>query len=366
MDSSLPRLRRRSALGLITAAAASASAPGVFAAPRRVRYVLGIPTMSVAVANQTSIPRLLGYYDQENVNVDPVLAGAAGVSGAIQFVAAGDQDIGSGAYSPLMARAVQGQDMGVAFFYQQVRAYVVEIAVIADKPIRSVADLKGKLIGVPALGNEGVAMTRYAAREARLDPDNDIRMIAVGSGAQAGQALRSGQVDAYVAPRSQIAQLEGLGLSMRGLPGSPRFKDLFGPGLFARRDYIRKNRQAVVGVGRAVAKSTLFLIHNPEAAIRLHWKAHPEQVPQGIAPDKALQDNLRVLRVQIQTLRLQEQDTHGQFGYFRPQSLAAMLDVFGWNKVANPSDYFTNDLIAEINAFDQAKVIEQARTFKLT
>jgi len=350
----------------MAAGSAAAVVPGVFAAPAKpVRYILSIPTMSVIVANQTSIPKALGYYDQEGVRVEPVLAGAAGIAGAIQLVSTGSQDIGSGSHSPMMARAAQGQDMGVAFFYSQVRRFQVVIAVLADHPARTIADLKGKLIGVPTLANEGAVMVRYAAREANLNPDTDIRLIAVGAGAQAGQALRSSQVDAYIAPRAQITQIEALGITMRSLPSSPRFQDLFGPGLFARRDYIKQNRATVVGVARAVAKSTLFLINNPEAAIRLHWKTHPEQVPQGIPEEKALSDGLRVLRTQIETLKVDEQGPGSQFGYYRPQSVAALLDVFGWNSVANPSLYFTNDLITEINNFDRKAIVEQARGYKV-
>jgi NitT/TauT family transport system substrate-binding protein len=356
---------RRAVLRLLAAGSAAAVTPAVFAARARpVRYILSIPTLSVIVANQTSIPKALGYYDEEGVRVEPVLAGAAGIAGAIQLVSTGSQDMGSGSYQPMMARAAQGQDMGVAFFYSQVRSYQTVIAVQADNPARSIADLKGKLIGVPTLANEGAVIARFAAREANMNPDTEIRLIAVGSGAQAGQALRSKQVDAYVAPRSQITQIEGIGITMRSLPGSPRFKDLFGPGLFARRDYIKKHRSTVVGVGRAVAKSTVFLMTNPEAAMRLHWKIHPEQVPQGIPEEKALTDGLRVLRAQIETLRVDEQGPGNQFGYYSPQSLASLLDVFGWNSVSNPGDYFTNDLIAEINNFDRKAVIEQARSFK--
>ena len=360
---SVPSPGRRAALQL----AAAATAVGVMparAAPATVRYILSIPTMSPAVANQTSIPKVLGFYDQENLRVEPVLAGAGGITGAVQLVAKGDQDIGSGSYTLVMSRAAAGQDLGLTFFYEQIRAYPTEIAVLSDHPARSVLDLKGKLIGVPTLANEGVAMVRYAAREAGLNPASDVRLIAVGSGAQAGQALRSGQVEAYVAPRSQIRQLESLGIVLRALPNPPRFKDLFGACLFARRDYIARNRKTVVGVGRAVAKSTVFLMNNPEAAIRLHWKTFPEQVPQGVAPEKALQDSLRVMQAQIEGLSFQDNDTVRKFGYFRPQSVAALLDVFGWNAVQNPSDFFTNELIEEINAFDVAKIAELAKGYR--
>ena len=355
---------RRQALRWASAATAVGVLPLPLRAATTVRYILSIPTMSPAVANQTSIPKVLGFYDQENLRVEPVLAGAGGITGAVQLVAKGDQDIGSGSYTPVMARAAAGQDLGLSFFYEQIRVYPTEVAVLADHAARSIVDLKGKLIGVPTLANEGVAMVRYAARDAGLNPA-DIRLIAVGSGAQAGQALRSGQVDAYVAPRSQIRQVESLGIMLRPLPNPPRFKDLFGACLFARRDYIARNRKTVVGVGRAVAKSTVFLINNPEAAIRLHWKVFPEQVPQGVAPEKALQDSLRVMQAQIEGLSFQEGDTVRKFGYFRPQSVAALLDVFGWNAVQNPSDYFTNDLIDEINSFDAAKIAEQARNYRV-
>ncbi len=358
---------RRDALRVLSAGALAALVPPSLraATPAKVRYILSIPTLSVAVANQTSIPRQLGYYDEESVSVEPVLAGAAGITGAVQLVAKGDQDIGSGSYTPVLSRAAAGQDMGVSFFYQQIRMYPTEVAVLVSHPARSIADLKGKLVGVPTLANEGVAMIQFAARELGLNPASDIRLIAVGAGSQAGQALRSGQVEAYVAPRSQITQLESLGITLRSLPGSPRFKDLFGASLFARRDYLKKNRKVVVGVGRAIAKSTVFLINNPEAAIRLHWKTHPEQVPQGIPPEKALSDALRVMRAQIETLVFQDNDGSKRWGYFRPQSVASVLDVFGWGAVQNPSDYFTNDLIDDINAFDAAKIAAQAKAYKV-
>src|SRR5690606_16814360 len=161
-------------------------------------------------------------------------------------------------------------------------------------------------------------------------------------GAQAAQALRSGQVAAYVAPRGQIAQIEHRAGPVRPLPLPPRLREVFGPGLFARREFLEKNRSTAVGIGRAVAKSTLFLLNNPEAAIRRHRKAHPAQVPQGVSQEQALQDALKVLRVQTEVLRFQEHGTARQFGYYRPESLTALLDVFGWSdKVSDPQRYFT-------------------------
>jgi NitT/TauT family transport system substrate-binding protein len=363
----LSTLRRRDALTWLAGAGASAAAPALRAAePKRVRYILSIPSMTSIVANQTSIPRLLGYYEAEGVRVEPVLAGAAGVTGAVQLVATGDQDIGSGSYTPMMTRAAEGQDMGLACFYLQVRNYAMTYAVPADSALRGIADLRGKLIGVPTLANEGVPLSRFLARDAGMDPQADLRFIAVGAGAQAGQALRSRQIDVYVAPRSQVTQIETMGIALKVLPLPTRMRELFGVGLFARRDYLKSQRATAVGVGRAVAKSTIFAMSNPEAAVRLHWKAYPEQMPQGMPPEQALDNAVKTLRTQFEGLRFQEHESGvTQYGRYRPEAVAAVLDVFGWSaKIANPQSYFTNDLIDEINAFDREKIVQQARAWR--
>lgn len=360
-------IRRRATLGLLAGSAATLALPTLHAAaPRRVRYVLAIPTMGLPTANQTSIPRLLGYYEQEGISLEPVLSGAGGISAAVQLVATGDQDIGSGSLTPMMERAAQGQDLGLSFFYNQIRAYHMVIGVPPDSPVKTVQDLKGKLIGVPTLANEGVVVTRFVARDAGMNVDTDVRLIAVGAGAQAAQAVRSNQVAAYVATRGQLAQIERLGISFRPLPLPSKLGELFSAGLFARRDFLQKNRSVAVGVGRAVAKSTLFLLNNPEAAVKLHWKAYPEQVPQGVAPEKALQDALQVLKVQMDVLRFQDHETTRRLGAYRPESVNTLFDVFGWaGKVGSPEQYFSNALVEEINAFDSAKVIEQARNYRV-
>lgn len=364
MFSTSAPIHRRQSLALLAGTACAIGAPPALAQARRVKYILSIPTMSPIVANQTSVPTALGYFEEEGIRLDPVLAGAAGIVGATQLVASGDQDIGSGSYFPLLTRASEGQDMGLSFFYLQVRSYAMAIAVNDDSPVKSIDDLRGKLIGVSTLASEGVPVSKFVARNAGMS-EAEFKFIAIGAGAQAAQAMRSRQVEAYAGPRSQIAQAEVAGLKLRYLPLPSRLRDLFGVGLFARRDFLAKNRATVVAVGRAVAKGTLFVISNPEAAIRLHWKAYPQQVPQGLPFEQALANARSTLDVQLASVRFQEYEKVDRFGEYRPESTAALLDVFGW-KLPDPQRYFTNDLIAEINAFDRNKVIEQARAFKVS
>lgn len=358
---------RRQFLMQLASSAAVIASPKALAQTKRVRLVLALPTMSPVLANQTSVPEALGYFAQEGIRVEPVLAGAGGTSGAAQLVATGDQDIGSGSYSPLLSRIAEGQNLGLQYFYQQVRTFSLAMAANADGSVKTPQDLKGKLIGVANLGSETIAMAKYVARSVGLNPDTDIRFIAIGGGAQAAQAIRSKQVDIIAAPRAQISQIESLGIPLHYLTLPTKLRDLFGPGLYTRLDYIEKNRSTVVSMGRAVAKGTLFMLTNPEAAIRLHWKAYPQQVSQSIAFDKALEIALKTLVVQIEGLRFQPHESVTRFGEFRAESIAAVTDVFGLSaKSADVSRLFSNDLISEINSFDRDAIIQQARSYKVS
>ncbi|MEJ0071881.1 MAG: ABC transporter substrate-binding protein [Pseudomonadota bacterium] len=62
---------------------------------------------------------------------------------------------------------------------------VVDWAVVAleDGPIKTMADLKGKTIGVYSLASGGVPFLRAYLRANGIDPEKDVQMIAVGAGA---------------------------------------------------------------------------------------------------------------------------------------------------------------------------------------
>ena len=358
--------KRRHVLALAMAPVLGGATRALAAEPTVVRYVSAFPVLSLVVANQTSLPRHLGYYEEEGVKVEFALSAAGGTTGAVQLVASGDQDIGSGSMSPVLSRAALGQDMGIVFFYNQLREFNTHVGVNPASGIKTMAELKGKLVGVPTLAGEGTLVARYIAREAGLDADKDLRFIAVGVGAQALHALKTNQVAALVMTSGNFAQMETLGFTFTNLPLPPSARGLFGPGLFARRDFIQKNRKAVIGVARAVAKSTLFLITNPEAAIRIHWKLYPEQVPQGIPPEQALRDALHVLKAQAEGLNFAEGDKTRQWGTYTPQSWVKFVDYLNLSdKLKDPSPYFTNELAAEVNAFDRQKVISQAQNFRM-
>lgn len=354
------RLFAGAALSLLLAAT-SAHAQG----QTTVRYIIALPAMLLVTANQTSIPTLLGFYAEEGLKIEATAAGQGGVSVATQLVASGKQDVGSGTHSAIMARAAEGKDLGLSFFYNQIRDFHYVIGTLPNSGVKTMADLKGKQIGVDTLATEGAVIARYFARTAGLDPDRDVTLVAIGRGAQALQAIQSGQVAAISNLEAAFAPMIAAGQEFAFLPLPAGTEKVFGPGLFARREYIEANRKVLVGLGRAVAKSTLFMLHNPEAAVRLHWKMFPEMKPQGIPEEKALKEALNTLRLQSKGYAFLA-DEPQLFGRYRPESWHAYLKVYGLSsKIPNPELFYTNALVEEMNNFDRQKIIDMAKSYRV-
>ena len=72
-------------------------------------------------------------------------------------------------------------------------------------------DLKGKKIGVPAIGSDGHNFARRFLRDAGMDPEKDVTFLAVGLGPDAVAAFKVGQLDAVMAIEPVQTVLETLG-----------------------------------------------------------------------------------------------------------------------------------------------------------
>ncbi|MCC6304230.1 MAG: ABC transporter substrate-binding protein [Rhodobacteraceae bacterium] len=359
---------RRQLLALLGAGtmAGAAFGPGRLFAQTltRLKYMFAFPSISNTVSNQTSIPLYYGMYKE--AGLEPEFSpSSGGPNVSIQLVASGDQDIGSGVVEPVLERAAQGDDLGIVYFYNQIRRNNTVIVVNPGGPIQTLAGLAGKTIGVTALGSGPEKIIRLALEENGVNPETQVSFIDVGIGAQALTALRNGDVDAYTASIGTVSTMEALGEQFRQLPMPSWVNDIIGPGLFTSRRYLEANRATVVAVGRIVARSTVFVLNNPEAAIRIHWSLFPEQVPTGQAFDAALARTLVGMERQVEVLRFQDGDTVRKFGYMSPESIDRYLRVIRVrDRISDPGHYFTNDLVDEINDFDAQEMIDLARNFK--
>lgn len=111
--------------------------------------------------------------------------------------------LGSG---PAMAFAVKGAPIiAVAAFANEPRN--IGVTVGPDLPIKTVADLKGKLIAISTTGSLTEWLVKRIGTAEGWGPDA-IRMVAIGDAVQQTAALRSGQVDGLMGAMENGYQLE--------------------------------------------------------------------------------------------------------------------------------------------------------------
>jgi len=82
---------------------------------------------------------------------------------------------------------------------------------LGGKGIDSVADLKGKVVGIAAAGSGLEAYTRVILQKNGLDPDKDVTLVANGVYQQAYASLQNGQVAATIIHQPFVALAESKG-----------------------------------------------------------------------------------------------------------------------------------------------------------
>jgi len=74
-----------------------------------------------------------------------------------------------------------------------------------------IKDLKGKRIGVPAIGSEGHNFARRFVKDAGLDPEKDVTFLAVGLGPDALAGFKAKQIDGIIALEPVLTLLQHTG-----------------------------------------------------------------------------------------------------------------------------------------------------------
>jgi NitT/TauT family transport system substrate-binding protein len=176
-------------------------AAAVLAAPTLLRaQSLEKPKLSIAVGGKNllyylplTIAEQLGYFKAEGL--DLTIVDFAGGARALQAVVGGSADVVSGAFEHTVNMQFKGQPMRA--FVLQGRAPMIVLGVNPKTMpnYKTVADLKGKKIGVTAPGSSTNVMVNFILAKAGLKP-SDVSIVGVGAGQGAVAAMRSGQIDA--------------------------------------------------------------------------------------------------------------------------------------------------------------------------
>ncbi|MDP1898853.1 MAG: ABC transporter substrate-binding protein [Rubrivivax sp.] len=178
-----------------------AGSAALLAAPAFVRaQALEKPKTTIAVGGKNllyylplTIAERRGYFTAEGLELS--IVDFAGGARALQAVVGGSADVVSGAFEHTVNMQHKGQRMRAFVLQGRAPQIVLGINPKTMPGYKTVADLKGKKIGVSAPGSSTNVMVNFILAKAGLKP-SDVSIIGVGTAQGAAAAMRSGQIDA--------------------------------------------------------------------------------------------------------------------------------------------------------------------------
>jgi len=369
-----PWSRRRAlkAAGLAGAAAfapAALSAPAIAQSRRKVTLVYGVQTIdSPADDFFAAIPLGLGLYAEEGLDVR--IETVAGAGAAVNLLVSGQAQFATHGTAGLL----DGVDKGAPIqgFTCEIPGFIESIAVLADGPIKTFDDLKGKTIGVSANAGAPVYMVKAVMRERGWNPDADASLLAVGTGLPALDALRRNRVQAIVEWDTIYGLFEFYGAKFRFLRPPPIPTLGFAHTTNATIALIAKDPQMVVGLARAIAKAIVYMAAAPpDELTNLHYKMFPASRPAGLSEGQIYRlDALRLhARTAFMGLNARVFERTVKIGDVSDGKILAFRDLLytgGEIHHSFPADrYFTRQFLAPSNDFDIPALITKAKALRV-
>jgi NitT/TauT family transport system substrate-binding protein len=136
--------------------------------------------------------------------------------------------------------------------------------------LRSIADLKGKSVGVQGLRSSQYVFLAAMAANVGLDPVKDIRWITPDPGVKPMELFATGKIDAFLGfpPEPQELRSRGIGQVIVNSAVDRPWSEYFCCMLAGNPDYVRKHPVATKRVLRAILKATDLCATQPESVAR--------------------------------------------------------------------------------------------------
>ena len=209
-----------------------------------------------------------GLFEKEGLEVE--LLPPADPSAVPRLVSAGQAEVGVHYQPNLYLDHAQG--LPLIRFGTLVETPLNTVTVVADGPIRTLADLKGKRIGFSVSGFEDAMLKRMLGSQGVSL--NDVELINVNFALTS--SLLGGQVDATI---GGFRNFELTQISLEGGKGRAFFPEEHGVPVYdelifvARKDMVDDDR--LPRFLKAVEEASIFLTNHPEEAWELFVKAYP-------------------------------------------------------------------------------------------
>jgi ABC-type nitrate/sulfonate/bicarbonate transport system substrate-binding protein len=181
-----------------------------------------------------------------------------------QALAAGGVDVGLGSGPGLGFRAKGAPAIGVAAMYGPPANLALVLPL--DTPIRTIADLKGKRIGVTTAGSLTDWLVRELSRQQGWGSDG-MQILALGQMQARLAAIQRGELDGMVIEAATGYELEEAGKAKNFLLFGDIAKDFYTHVIFASDDLIEKRPDLLRRFLRGWFKTIAFMRANKDFAV---------------------------------------------------------------------------------------------------
>jgi NitT/TauT family transport system substrate-binding protein len=299
-----------------------------------------------------------GFYKKHHLTVTKILV--SGAAEAVDYCASERGDICPIGIEPVLT--AYEQDRHLMMFLTRSAHFAYVVAVLDTSPIKTLADFKGKKIGVHVLGAaaSGTMTTQSALESAGLKP-SDYTFVPIGYEDKAFNAVASGQVDAAAFPYYEFIPFMVAGKKMR-IFYHPTLKDVVNVGYAAAPDTIFEKGNALGRFSRAIVEAAIFVRANPAAAARLLLQAHG--TPYTDADVKTYTADLQAWEADLPAA--DPHNTHvGAFSASGLQQYIDLLQQAGVTKTHIPVDaVMTTQFVDYANHFNVKAVEAYAKGMK--
>ncbi|MCH6264343.1 ABC transporter substrate-binding protein [Neobacillus citreus] len=211
-----------------------------------------------------------GFFEKEGIKAEFIeFQGGAEVTSAML---GGSIDFGATLSERPAVLAEKGMAAKNVMSLQNKLAFTLVARSGLDLKPGDVKALKGKKIGVTRLGGGLDQALRALLRDAGLDPEKDVSIVATGGVANGVAAMESKAVDASMGaePATSMGALKGISESIvdfRNGEGPKSVQTMSFPTLQANDKYIQNNEELTRKVVRAIAKAQKAMRENPQIGV---------------------------------------------------------------------------------------------------
>jgi NitT/TauT family transport system substrate-binding protein len=218
-----------------------------------------------------------GFFKEEGL--DPELITIRGADLTIKALLGGHIDYGTPIAS-LVAGAMRGFPIKVFGIVIKKTTFVL----VSHPSIRSIKDLKGKVLGVGQFGAAADYSLRVALRSGGIDPQHDVTILQLGGSVERIISLKAGTIHATVLVAPFNLQAEKMGF--RSLLWLGEVMDLPQGGFGAHEKKLREHPDEPVRVMKAVSRGIQFIKRHKDETIRsmAEWHRVDRSVAEALYP----------------------------------------------------------------------------------